>query len=482
MSFADGFTKGFGLIQDAKNSAREAELRQQQLDDTNAYRQGMLSLQRENNAAENKYRADTLAETKRANQAAEEAAALLAQNQQENTAAQLRINENKSQRDLTDAETRAADALAERQRKERLQRESDAAIAMSEFTDQIRRVDNGELPVSALDGIIEDIVKRTEGSMFDLTDILDDTTLQNAQQLNQELMSGNVSMETLTRAANSFLSSSNKNGVGEVVNESFVNAPEWMRKGGYTVTNKQISDIQEGKDAEGKAVLYGKVRVTVQNENGDEFYYTAPLTESREGDTQKFGAATVGGEAVALDIDELLNGYRGYINAATYLHQFKPKIDDAVERNRFKGDSTAYDADFALNRKYYEEQAQTNPNADSPIPGLTMEQLSLDKGALNRLVRHETLYPGSKQRNNSFKYDTVMATVRGFSEIQDIERQIGRELSNREIEELAGYIDEGPRGLEITDREGFKKFRNKLGGRPTRSDYDNTDARQQAGL
>lgn len=488
MSFADGFTKGFGLIQDAKNSAREAELRQQQLDDTAAYRNQMLGLEQANMEADNKYRSDTLAEQKRANLAAEEAAALAAENQQTNTAAQLEINKNKSQADLTREERLAADAEAERQRKARLQLETDAARAMQEFTEQIRRVENGELAASSLDGVIQDIITRTEGSMFDLSTILDDTTLATAQQLQTELQSGNVSMQTLTRAANNFLSSSNKNGVGEEVNENFVNAPEWMRKGGYTITNKQISELQEGKDADGNDVLYGKVRVTVTDANGDEFYYTAPLTESREGDTAKFGAATVGGEAVALNVDELLNGYRGYINAATYLNQFKVKIDNEVERNRF-GDNTAqYNADFNENRKYYETQSEINPNADSPIPGLTMGQLVLDKGALNKLARHETLYPGSKQRSNDFKYDSVMATVRSFDQVREIEAAIGRQLSNGEIEELAGYITDGPKGLVISDKDAFQKFRNRLGGGRgsrgrTRADIERErESRQAAGL
>ena len=100
MSFADGFTKGFGLIQDAKNSAREAELRQQQLDDTAAYRNQMLGLEQANMEADNKYRSDTLAEQKRANQAAEQAAALAAENQQKNTAAQLEINKTNPQQTL----------------------------------------------------------------------------------------------------------------------------------------------------------------------------------------------------------------------------------------------------------------------------------------------------------------------------------------------------------------------------------------------
>jgi len=488
MSFADGFTKGFGLIQDAKNSAREAELRQQQLDDTAAYRNQMLGLEQANMEADNTYRSDTLAEQKRANQAAEEAAALAAENQQNNTAAQLEINKNKSQADLTREERLAADAEAERQRKTRLQKETDAARAMQEFTEQIRRVENGELAASSLDGVIQDIITRTDGSMFDLSTILDDTTIATAQQLQTELQSGNVSMQTLTRAANNFLSSSNKNGVGEEVNENFVNAPEWMRKGGYTVTNKQISELQEGKDADGNDVLYGKVRVTVTDANGDEFYYTAPLTESREGDTGKFGAATVGGEAVALNVDELLNGYRGYINAATYLNQFKVKIDNEVERNRFGDDTAQYNNDFSENRSYYEEQAEINPNADSPIPGLTMGQLVLDKGALNKLARHETLYPGSKQRGNDFKYDSVMATVRSFDQVREIEAAIGRQLSNGEIEELAGYITDGPKGLVISDKDAFQKFRNRLGGGRgsrgrTRSDIENERAaRTAAGL
>lgn len=462
MSFADGFTKGFGLIQDVKNSAREAELRQQQLDDTNAYRQGMLGLEQANMEAENKYRTDTLAETKRANKAQEEADALLASNQQTNMESRLRTDETRSEADLTRARTAEEESLANRQRAERLEKEKNAAIAMQELTEQIRRIENGEIAASSLEGVIRDIQARTEGSMFDLSTMLDETTMKTAGQLQAELESGNVSMETLTRAANNFLASSNQNGVGEVVNENFVNAPEWMQKGGYTVTNKQIVDMQEGRDAEGNAALYGKVRVTVTNDNGDEYYYTAPLTESREGDTQKFGAATVGGQAVSLNVDDLLNGYRGYIQAATYLNQFKPKIDDAVERNRYSGDATAYDREFAANKQYYVEQAEARPNADSPIPGLTMEQLSLDEGALQRLARHETLYPGSKERDNSFRYDTVMATVRGFDEVTKLEAQLKRDLSVREIEELAGYIDDGPRGLFISDKTAFNNFRNRL--------------------
>lgn len=463
MSFADGFTKGFGLIQDAKNSAREAELRQQQLDDTNAYRQGMLGLQQADNEAANKFRTDTLAEQIRANKVQEEADTLLASNQQTNTESRLRTDENRSEADLTDAERRAADAAKARQREERLEAEQRGALAMQELTEQIRRVDNGELSASSLVGVIEDIQARTEGTTFDLSTMLDPATLQNAEVLQAELQSGNVSMQTLARAANNFLASSNKNGVGEVVNDNFVNAPDWMkREGNLTVTNKQVVDMQEGKDAEGNAVLYGQVRVTVTNPEGDEFYYTAPLTESREGDTAKFGAATVGGQAVALNVDDLLNGYRGYINAATYLNQFKPKIDDAVERNRYSDDTPAYDAAFAANRQYYIDQADQRPNADSPVPGLTMEQLSRDEGALTRLARHETLYPGSKQRDNSFRYDGVMATVRGFDEVATLERQLKRDLSVREIEELAGYIDEGSQGLFISDKTAFNNFRNKL--------------------
>ena len=462
MSFADGFTKGFGLIQDAKNSAREAELRQQQLDDTNAYRQGMLGLQRDENEAANTFRSETLAEQKRTNKAQEEADALLASNQQTNMESRLRTDENRSEADLTRARTAEEESLANRQRADRLEREKKAAIAMQELTEQIRRIENGELAASSLEGVIRDIQERTKGSMFDLSTMLDETTLTTASQLQAELQGGNVSMETLTRAANNFLASSNQNGVGEVVNENFVNAPEWMRNGEYTVTNKQIVDMQEGRDAEGNAALYGKVRVTVTNQNGDEFYYTAPLTESREGDTAKFGAATVGGQAVSLNVDDLLNGYRGYIQAATYLNQFKPKIDDAVERNRYSGDATAYDREFAANKEYYIEQAEARPNADSPVPGLTMEQLSLDEGALQRLARHETLYPGSKQRDNSFRYDSVMATVRGFDEVVKLERQLKRDLSVREIEELAGYIDEGSQGLFISDKTAFNNFRNRL--------------------
>ena len=488
MSFADGFTKGFGLIQDAKNSNREAELRQQQLDDTSAYRQGMLALQQQSNADDSQYRSDSLSETIRSNKAQEDAAATLADNQQLNTESQLEINKNKSAADLEREKRLAADSLAVRQKAERLEKETDAARAMQEFTEQIRRVDNGELAASSLDGVIEGIISRTEGSMFDLSTILDETTLSNAQQLQTELSSGNVSMETLTRAANNFLASSNRNGVGEEVNENFVNAPEWMRKGGYKVTDKQISELQEGKDADGKNVLYGTVRVTVTDSSGSEFYYTAPLTESREGDTTKFGAASVGGEAIALDVDDLLDGYRGYINAATYLNTYKVTIDNEVERNRFGDDTAKYNNDFGKNRKYYEEQADINPNADSPIPGLTRGQLKLDKGALNRLARHETLYPGSKQRSNSFKYDSVMATVRSFDQVRDVEAAIGRQLSNGEIEELAGYITDGPKGLVISDKDAFQKFRNRLGGGTgsrgrTRSDIENTRAaRTAAGL
>lgn len=463
MSFADGFTKGFGLIQDAKNSAREAELRQQQLDDAKAYREGMLGLQRDENEAANKFRSETLAEQIRANKVQEDAAALAAENQQTNTASRLQIDSDRAAADLEREKRLAADAQKKRQREERLEAEKRGAIAMQELTEQIRRVDNGELSASSLVSVIEDIQARTEGTTFDLSTMLDPATLQNAEMLQAELQSGNVSMQTLTRAANNFLASSNKNGVGEVVNDNFVNAPDWMkREGNLTVTNKQIVDMQEGRDAEGNAVLYGQVRVTVTNPEGDEFYYTAPLTESREGDTGKFGAATVGGQAVALNVDDLLNGYRGYINAATYVHQFKDKIDGAVERNRYSENTPAYDAAFAANRQYYIDQAEQRPQADSPVPGLTMAQLSRDEGALTRLARHETLYPGSKQRDNSFRYDSVMATVRGFDEVVKLERQLKRDLSVREIEELAGYIDEGSQGLFISDKTAFNNFRNRL--------------------
>lgn len=81
-----------------------------------------------------------------------------------------------------------------------------------------------------------------------------------------------------------------------------------------------------------------------------------------------------------------------------------------------------------------------------------------------------------------------MATVRSFDQVRDVEAAIGRQLSNGEIEELAGYITDGPKGLVISDKDAFQKFRNRLGGGTgsrgrTRSDIENTRAaRTAAGL
>lgn len=471
MSFADGFTQGFGLIQNAKNSARENELRQQQLDDANKYRMDSLQLEREQNAFSRGIQQQELNELIRQGEVADAEAAAAAEERRkrEERAAQAEADNREikaAQLEAAAASKRVSDAKFDESQNQI--RQTNAAKALDVFMRDIQRLERGE--ISWQDINTDNLIEATKGTTFDMATMLDPSVYSTGAELMKAINAGQLpSEEIVLQAMNQFIGAT---GIGDVVDDTYQNAPEWMRNGQYRIVDKKFVSLstgtdfvrdenggvaknEDGSDAT-KNVLFGDVRVTVEGPGGELFYYTAPATDYRSQDSSKH---------TAIDIDELTKGYAGFMNMANYVRKNQSLIESTlIERFNKTGDYATKKAEV---EDRYEALDQERGNEASFIPGMTYSQLFNNKPLLEEVVKQEVLFEGSRRNREDLGYDRMLSTVRTAPEVQEMERELNNfgmpPLTNRQLEELAGYFDVMPNGRLRADEKALRKFRITIG-------------------
>ena len=175
---------------------------------------------------------------------------------------------------------------------------------------------------------VSNIMDNLNGAgLFDLNVMMTDSH-QNGQQAIQtfltDLSSGqNVEMspEVLT-AMTSALGLRSSAAVGRVVDESFVNAPDWMKTGDYRVQRQGLYQVTSGDNSQ----ISGQLYVMVADGDGNEYPYFPPLTSGRSMTT---------GKPVTLDFNQSVQAMAGQshmMNAVT------PRLKRIAREAKIKAD------------------------------------------------------------------------------------------------------------------------------------------------
>ena len=284
--FADGFTQGFGLMTEAANEKRKIEGAEEEL----RYGREKDRLDR----IENKRQFD-----KEYKLSADAAAAELTESQEKTRIAKEEAEANTAYRksQLTIAEKSAE---AAQRASEATQRELDAEQQQRESLTAISQLDNHlrfheERRTQPDMALVNELLSKTSGR-YDITKVLGDEYQSNLTNLSAGIteLLGNpnttnedinsdprilMGMDAITQSGNGAM-------IGQVLDDTFTNAPDAYKDGKHTVVNREAINISidEGSSEQGEQQLNlsSDVLVTVRDEKGDLFFYPAPMTDGRD--------------------------------------------------------------------------------------------------------------------------------------------------------------------------------------------------------
>jgi hypothetical protein len=482
--FASGFQQGFGLVNSVFDREAEQEYRQNAIDQRAAEAAASERLGMARNklmADENKSNADYRAQMREA-QTAENLAAAEARRQDRQFQAEQaeRSDEITSSRidlDTIKANQAAAESkysLDENTRQDILTRQ---ALDSNELLETLESIEAGNFYGDPAG--VQAIMERLSKSMFDTgvltSEMLATTSDQVRQTLQDASQGGEINQAAISNALNIMLRSSNDIGIGNVIDETYVNAPEFMRdgSGSYKITGKEILDLQLGPDGQN---ISGSVLVTVSDGSG-EFYYTAPATEGRN------GASPSG---VNMNIEELVQGFGGYMTMANSYRKHKPTIQRIQREAKYKDRNGRYDA-AAYQQKVAEIKSNhrktvTDGNLqdkESPIPGITNNQLLQDDARFNEWAVNTALFPESNISSARSDYESHMLAIRTSAPIKSLEAQPGvGPINDQTLQLVQPFLTRDKRTGEIIIDPNFKKeyqsWMNNIRNRGANSSSTNT--------
>ena len=481
--FASGFQQGFGLVNSVFDREADQEYRQNAINQRRAEaeaseRLGMArnKLMQDDNAANALYRSQMLE-----GQTAENLAAAEARKQTR----EFQAEASERQDEITSARVATENIKATKEKNE-----SDRLLDQANTQDRLARqaLDSNEL-LETLESIqagnfygdpegVQEIMERLSKSMFDTgvltSEMLATTSDQVRQTLQAASQGGEINQAVISNALNIMLRSSNDIGIGNVIDETYVNAPEFMKdgSGSYKITGKEILDLQLGPDGQN---ISGSVLVTVSDGKG-EFYYTAPATEGRN------GASPSG---VNMNIDELVQGFGGYMTMANSYRKHKPTIQRIQRESKYKDRNGRYDA-AAYQQKVAEiksnhRQTVTDGNLqdkESPIPGITNNQLLQDDARFNEWAVNTALFPESNITSARSDYESHMLAIRTSAPIKSLEAQPGiGPINDQTLQNVQPFLTKNRNGEIIVDpdfKKEYNQWMNNIRNRGANSSSTNT--------
>lgn len=314
--FADGFTQGFGLINDAYTGKRKLDMAEEEM----AYSRENDRLDREQ--AQKNFNAEQDAAERRFN-----AQQTTAQNQYNLDSQRLGIAQTEAQaaaslraKQATTAETQQAAAQAELEALEQARKNEMGQRAIFQIDAIARRArETGTVPDL---NTINDLIKQTEGTLYDVNTVLGSDYQSNlaglTSTLSTQLSQGTFDPEDpqIVAGFDALINARQGKLIGKVVDDSFVNAPDELKNGKYRVISREAMDIEasEGSSADGPPALEvgANVLVTVENidDPSDIAFYVAPLTDSREQGSS---------DQLKIRADQMMDGIAGSAVLANYL-------------------------------------------------------------------------------------------------------------------------------------------------------------------
>lgn len=469
--FADGFSKGFGLVQDSLNSQRYNDLRELDIKE----RRETQRLAQQNRAEDLQFR--------------NEQAALSAQDRRDEKTYRRTMEEiarkntdldrdlKQSQLDYNTERLTAQQEATQFARDERARDERIAAqgLAAQYLQDTFAGVRTGEVDLSDT-RVIDRIAKEYEtvfGTPMDFAiagDPAVDSINRNLGTALQNIATGQQFNEQhVLDAVNLLVKNSTQ--TGQVIDETAQYAPEAYRGGDWRIVSRKVTDLQtvatdgsEGSSNTAGGVKFsGNVLVTIQNSEGRQAIYQAPMTDGRK----------LSGQQVEFSLEDLMNGYQGHM---TYLREMKPYYRDLVSAvsqsvgtpAQIKAKKDAYKV--AL-RKTVEDDGLGDMMSEY---GVTFNNLLSDGELLERVAEQSVLFGRTDTTQKDIRVENLIRNIRDTDEYKTVKRvdNGGQELSLQQTLELNSFFDAEDGSVRISDKRAYQRWRNGLRNRAAASGID----------
>jgi hypothetical protein len=468
--FADGFSKGFGIVQDSLNNQRYNDLRELDIKE----RRETQRLAQQDRAEDRKFR--------------DEQAALAAQDRrntetyrrEQNTISQQNADLDRdlkqSQLDYNSARITTEQEAAKRARDDADRDDRIAAQGLSAqyLQSTLSGVRTGEVDLSD-QRVVARIAKEYEtvfGTPMDFAiagDPAVDSINNNLGTALQNMATGQQFNEQhVLDAVNLLVKNSTQS--GQVIDENSQYAPEAYRGGDWKIVSRKVTDLQtvatdgsEGSaNTAGGVKFSGNVLVTIQNSEGRQAIYQAPMTEGRG----------LSGQQVEFSLDDLMNGYQGHM---TYLQEMKPYYRDLVSAVSQSVGTPAVikekkDAYKLALRKTVEDDGLGDMMSEY---GVTFNNLLSDGELLERVAEQSVLFGRTDTTQKDIRVENLVRNIRGTDAYKRAkEDNGGQELSLKQALELNSFFDPEAESERIADERAFNIWRNGLRNRAAASGID----------
>lgn len=470
--FADGFRSGFGLISDVKDRElkrdqveAEATYRKREADDLAAYRKEDLRIK---DAAQTSAAGLDALRLRTAQTQAETASisAKTAQKKAEDATDPTTPEYKKIMSEVSENEAQEANFKSQAdERNQKLSREA-GAFALQDLAKYAEAGSlNGHGPEEL--AAIAKLVETTENSKFHgvgyITSPLTRRGLSAVNGFMADIAAGNPAEMTpqLRSAFGAALGLNTSAAEGRQIDESFINAPDWMKGKGLTVKSQGLHEVGtvDGQN------LGGTLYVLAEDADGNQYPYFPPLTAQRNFADNK---------PLDLRVDDALTAMAG---TAHMIQQLGPQIERDVRAAKIYTDYGGNkDFDAAVNAKLETIRKGIQSGAtptQSVVYGMetgmanatVSEKLSMTKTEeYRRAVEHDMLFGPTDDTSEQFKiqewFEATSSALASAPVPKGVEAKNLGELMNRSNASfnyqnasiLQGYYNEDG---EIEDSAGL---------------------------
>lgn len=439
--FADGFTSGFGLMNQAYTDKRKLDQAEENMQyererDAARDRQTQLNFDAQQAKLDRQYALDqqSLEARQESNRIAQETG---------QTQADAALQ--RAQTAAATEERLASAADAEAENAAYLQKAGSAIQTLNTML-------QAPAGTYSYEQILEQ-VQATEGGVLDIYKFLDPKFQSDfanlTKTLESDLANGNVDFtnRALLDGLSSLFDARRGRLVGKTVDETFINAPDQYKTGDWEVADRFITDVKPLEGQEGMLSATVGVRL-VHKETGESAYYDAPLTEGRG---QGAGPAGV-------SIKDAIDGVAGTSMLIQEIEKHRGLVENALITSKFGGgaDATAnFERAVANEINSMKEQIKGLEDGKDIIP--TKRNGSLTEDDFRSVARSRVL--GTGRQAPDFASDR-MRIISEFKE--EYEPLLRRAISNDTGERIRFSDSEILRMVAQEDRAGLNNYLEKL--------------------
>jgi hypothetical protein len=337
--FADGFTQGFGLMQDAENARLDRELQARRYDEQSAaeerrFRASQSKLDRSHDLDEKRLQGEIDGRKAQADAAA--AAAEAADEtrifQQGITSLNAKTAAEKAETERLRQEGLTAAAANTNQSSAKDQYKVDAATAMQNVFSMIQSgqfTEDQILEQIMITDTPVDIGGQSSGNAMSMLKLMapdfQETLASVSAELSSQFATGKIdpSHPVMLEAFDRVFSSSRGGIVGKTIDESFTN-PTAQKFKGYTVENRRTTNITANENGELTATVVVAAR---DPKTGRVVFYPADVTENRN---------PAAGQA-STPIKDVIDGIAGLSVMTQEVNRIKPLAENVLINNREGG-------------------------------------------------------------------------------------------------------------------------------------------------